>query len=176
MNTQQQKSSKILLIGDSCKDIYHYGVCERISPEAPVPILRETRIEKKHGMSSNVRSNLLAFGLNVDHFTNKEVIEKHRFIDEIHRQHLLRCDSGEGKKITPFNVKEINEQNDCEIVVISDYDKGFLTHSICKYICKIFSDKVIFVDTKKKDLSCFSNCIIKINEKEFSEVEKKPLL
>ena len=36
----QQKQFKILLIGDGCTDEYVYGVCERINPEAPVPILQ----------------------------------------------------------------------------------------------------------------------------------------
>ena len=39
MDTQQLKLFKVLLIGDSCIDKYHYGTCDRISPEAPVPIL-----------------------------------------------------------------------------------------------------------------------------------------
>ena len=47
MDTQQQKSWNVLLVGDSCLDIYHYGVCERMSPEAPVPVFRETKKEKK---------------------------------------------------------------------------------------------------------------------------------
>ena len=37
--SQRQKSLKILLIGESCLDEYHYGECRRLSPEAPVPVL-----------------------------------------------------------------------------------------------------------------------------------------
>ena len=40
----QQKQFKVLLIGDSCTDEYVYGICERLNPEAPVPIL-ETKSE-----------------------------------------------------------------------------------------------------------------------------------
>ena len=40
MDTLQHKKFKILLIGDSCVDEYQYGVVDRISPEAPVPILK----------------------------------------------------------------------------------------------------------------------------------------
>ena len=46
MDIQQQKQLKILVIGDSCKDIYHYGICERISSEAPIPIMKEQNIFK----------------------------------------------------------------------------------------------------------------------------------
>ena len=38
-STQQLKPLNILLIGESCQDEYHYGECNRISPEAPVPIM-----------------------------------------------------------------------------------------------------------------------------------------
>ena len=39
----QQKQFKVLLIGDSCTDEYVYGTCERLNPEAPVPILKYNR-------------------------------------------------------------------------------------------------------------------------------------
>ena len=86
MAIPQQESWKILLIGDSCKDIYHYGVCERMSPEAPVPVLKQIRVEKKEGMSSNVKLNLESFGMDVLHFHNLEIIKKHRFVDSRYNQ------------------------------------------------------------------------------------------
>ena len=46
---QQQKQFKILLIGDSCTDEYVYGTCERLNPEAPVPILKFNRKETTKG-------------------------------------------------------------------------------------------------------------------------------
>jgi D-beta-D-heptose 7-phosphate kinase/D-beta-D-heptose 1-phosphate adenosyltransferase len=49
---------KILLVGDSCYDIYHYGEVKRISPEAPIPIFDLKYSEKKYGMASNVYENL----------------------------------------------------------------------------------------------------------------------
>ena len=74
----QQKYYKVILIGDNCDDVYHYGVCERISPEAPVPILKETMRSTVKGMSGNVRLNLEAFKMLVSHHTNAEKIRKHR--------------------------------------------------------------------------------------------------
>ena len=76
MDTRQQESWKILLIGDRCEDVYHYGTCDRLSPEAPVPILKECRIEYKMGMSSNVKMNLESFGFDTIHFHNTEIIKK----------------------------------------------------------------------------------------------------
>ena len=41
----QQQQFKVLLIGDSCTDEYVYGTCDRLNPEAPVPILNFNRKE-----------------------------------------------------------------------------------------------------------------------------------
>ena len=61
----QQKQFKVLLIGDSCTDEYVYGTCERLNPEAPVPILNFKRKETNKGMAWNVRENLMSFGMKV---------------------------------------------------------------------------------------------------------------
>ena len=66
MGFQQQKSWKVLLIGDHCLDVYHYGVCERLSPEAPVPILKQLTTEiKLKGI--NYRLLRLMIGLDMFH-------------------------------------------------------------------------------------------------------------
>ena len=70
MNTLQQKSFKVLLIGDSCLDVFCYGEVKRLNPEAPVPILDYKRTETRQGMCWNVYNNLKAFGLEVYMLTN----------------------------------------------------------------------------------------------------------
>ena len=45
---------KVLLLGDSCEDEYIYGRCNRISPEAPVPVLDYAKIKTTSGMAGNV--------------------------------------------------------------------------------------------------------------------------
>lgn len=159
---------KILLVGDSCRDIYHYGKCKRINPEAPVPILDEQYYEVKSGMSSNVYANLKNLGMDVLHLKNKEKIEKHRLIDLTYRQQLIRYDVGEDN-ISPLDITNLPTK--CDIVVISDYNKGFITSSVAKNICNLYKNIPIFVDTKKKDLSCFSNCFIKINNIEHERLD-----
>ena len=89
---QQQKQLKVLLIGDSCTDEYVYGTCERLNPEAPVPILKFNRKETTKGMAWNVRENLMSFGMEVYILTNEEPITKTRYIDEKSNQHILRLD------------------------------------------------------------------------------------
>ena len=86
-------SKKILLIGDSCTDEYVYGVCERLNPEAPVPILKFNRKETNKGMAWNVRENLMSFGIEVHVVTHKENIIKTRYIDEKYNQQMLRVDN-----------------------------------------------------------------------------------
>ena len=181
MDIQQLKSFKILVIGDSCTDVYIYGTCNRISPEAPVPILKTTYVEEKSGMASNVKKNLEAFGHETMILTNSETIRKERYVDQKTMQHLLRVDVGEGSVLRPMDkrlirtVKDSGFKYDC--VVISDYDKGFICSDNCQDIISALRGEttVVFVDSKKQDLSCYQECIIKLNEMEYSNIEKEPL-
>ncbi len=161
MNTQQQKLFKVLLIGDSCDDEYMYGRCDRISPEAPVPVMKFSRVESKAGMAANVYFNLLAFNIDVTFLTNSEKIVKTRFIDEKSNQQILRVDHEE--RIKPLLLPVIT--SDFDAVVISDYNKGYLTYNKLFEIVES-SNVPIFIDSKKTELPNKSNCFIKINELE----------
>ena len=55
-------SPKVLLVGDFMLDVYVYGDAERISPEAPVPVLRVNRTDYSCGGASLVAANLCALG------------------------------------------------------------------------------------------------------------------
>ena len=57
MTTQQQTSFNVLLIGDSCTDRYNIGSVDRISPEAPVPVLKIVDTYDVPGMAANVNLN-----------------------------------------------------------------------------------------------------------------------
>ena len=126
------------------------------------------------GMSSNVCINLKKFGLNVVHLHNGNGIEKHRIIDSRFNHHLLRYDVGEETLLEEIDIKKIKKQKNIDAIVISDYDKGFLRYNSIVEICENFKGLPIFVDTKKQNLTCFKDCVIKINEKEFKEVKKFP--
>lgn len=56
---------KILVVGDVMLDRYIHGTVERISPEAPIPILRQTHIEHRAGGAANVAANLASLGADV---------------------------------------------------------------------------------------------------------------
>ena len=161
----QQKQLKVLLIGDSCTDEYVYGFCERLNPEAPVPILKFNRKETKKGMAWNVRENIESFGIEVYMITNQETITKTRYIDEKYNQQILRVDDEPDLK--PMNSDLPDEHFDA--LVISDYDKGFLSNEKVFELVEWF-DGPVFIDSKKTNLPKES-CFVKINDLEFSKLD-----
>ena len=159
---------KVLLLGDSCEDEYIYGNCDRLSPEAPVPVMNLGRVETKSGMAGNVCLNLQAFNLNITFLTNTEKITKTRFIDEVSNYQILRVD--DEKRIKPLLVP-ISTGN-FDAVVISDYDKGYLSTEKIFEIVESCSCPV-FIDSKKSILPNKSNCYVKINDKEFANLDQR---
>ena len=175
MDIQQLKYYKILVVGDSCEDVYHFGTCDRISPEAPVPIFKETSIKRVKGMSSNVLENVKTFGCKTVHLTNKTTLIKRRFVDSRFNQHILRVDQGESESLEKLDCSLLPD--DINAVIISDYNKGFVTSDVCKTICDKYNilNIPIFVDSKKKDPSCFNNCFVNINHKESDSYTSGPI-
>jgi D-beta-D-heptose 7-phosphate kinase/D-beta-D-heptose 1-phosphate adenosyltransferase len=164
-NIQPLKKSKILLIGDSCLDEYVYGTVDRLSPESPVPVLKQTRRETKPGMAANVKENLEKLGCEVDFITNPESVIKTRYVDEKSGYHLLRVD--QENIIIPWTGLIPYDVEIYDAIVISDYGKGFLDYRQINHIRNIFTGP-IFLDTKKTDLSTFQGIFVKINELEYS--------
>jgi bifunctional ADP-heptose synthase (sugar kinase/adenylyltransferase) len=175
MNFQPVTSLSVLLLGDSCHDVYHYGECRRLSPEAPVPVFSEDNVEVRGGMALNVYHNLLAHGVDVECLVGDADVQKHRYVDLKSRQHLLRVDRNDdtGSNIFRFDSRIFQDIN---VVVLSDYNKGYLTPGECEQLSRYcFENNIpIFVDSKKTDLSCFENCILKINKGEYEKVSQYP--
>src|SRR6201988_3799468 len=62
-NLQERlRQSRILVVGDAMLDRYLFGEVERISPEAPVPVVRVTREEDRLGGAANVALNVKSLG------------------------------------------------------------------------------------------------------------------
>ncbi len=59
---QTMANARVLVVGDVMLDRYWYGAVERISPEAPVPVVRITREEERNGGAANVAYNVLTLG------------------------------------------------------------------------------------------------------------------
>lgn len=163
----QLASSKILIIGDGCKDIYHYGDVNKISQEAPVPIFKQVKTDFKLGMSYNVCRNFNALGSNT--VLQSYVAEnKHRYIDRKSNQQVYRVDES---LATPRS--EFDCSGDFDAVVISDYDKGALSYEDIEEIITS-ANAPVFIDTKKSDLARFKDCIVKINEIEYNDSVSLP--
>ena len=167
MNTPQRKSFKVLLIGDSCTDQYVYGEVKRLNPEAPVPILNYKRTETKQGMAWNVYNNLRSFDLDVYMMTNKEKIIKTRYIDEKTNQQILRVD--EEFRCKPMDYEIPDEKYDA--IVISDYDKGFIT-SARMFELAYGTQCPVFIDSKKTVLPSYG-CYVKVNDVEYNKLTEK---
>jgi D-beta-D-heptose 7-phosphate kinase/D-beta-D-heptose 1-phosphate adenosyltransferase len=163
------KKLNILLIGDNCIDIYRYGVVDRISPEAPVPVFRYLEEESRPGMAANVKINLEALGVYVK-FVSQGTSRKTRLIDQRSGQHIVRVD--EDYISESLKIEELLPL-DFEAIVISDYDKGTVSYGLIEQLRQVYAGP-IFVDTKKTDLSRLEGCIVKINAKEFRAAKSYP--
>jgi D-beta-D-heptose 7-phosphate kinase/D-beta-D-heptose 1-phosphate adenosyltransferase len=168
---QQQISFNVLLIGDSCIDQYKIGTIDRLSPEAPVPVIKITETETVPGMAANVKKNLENLGLEVDFITNNQEIIKTRYIDKRSGQHMLRVDTE--PEITPWSGRTPSSIDSYNAIVISDYNKGFLTYESIENIIRE-SKGYVFIDTKKTDLKRFQSAYVKINSLENSLATSVP--
>jgi len=150
-------------MGEACIDRYHVGSCDRLSPEFPVPVFKNKETFDKPGMASNVLGGFINVGINAQIISQSKSCLKERFIDEKTGYHLLRVDSfDEAEELKLEDLKSL-DLNFYSCIVISDYGKGFLSEDAVIFLRQNFKGP-IFVDTKKKDLSCFSGCIVKINQ------------
>ena len=157
--------SRVLVIGDSCSDIFIYGEIERLSPEAPVPVIKPVDRTKNGGMAKNVKNNLEALGCVTHIVTNPNDIKKTRYVDNRSNQMVLRVD--EHDYCDRINLEVFNSINvtDYDAIIISDYCKGFLKEQDIEYICSNYDN--VFIDTKKKLGSWIKNAdFIKINDLE----------
>jgi D-beta-D-heptose 7-phosphate kinase/D-beta-D-heptose 1-phosphate adenosyltransferase len=160
---------KILVIGESCKDIFVYCNAQRLAPDIPVPVLDVEYITENPGMAMNVKNNIEKLTSDCEIVTNDnwEDITKTRYVHEQSNHTFIRIDS-------KFNPKPLNlkiEYSSYDLLVISDYNKGYVTNQ------KLFEvvdtcNVPIFIDSKKTYLPDKENCFIKINDLEYSKLDQ----
>jgi D-beta-D-heptose 7-phosphate kinase/D-beta-D-heptose 1-phosphate adenosyltransferase len=163
---------KVLVIGELCIDRFVYGLVKRMSPEAPVPVLNPVEITENQGMAGNVVSNLksLMDDVEVIHWHQTTNIEKIRFVEKKSNHMFIRVDEGELKPIDTLSFLSREQRrtiNESDVVIISDYDKGFLSDDIIKEISKQAS--ITILDSKRKLTKDIIENItfIKLNESEY---------
>lgn len=147
--------AKVLVVGDIMLDRYWFGEVERISPEAPVPVVRVVKREDRLGGAANVARNIVALGahatlagfigedeaaISVRHLLSEAGIQAHMTTDAAHpttlkmrvlgrQQQLLRIDFEE--KPTVALLEALRDQVESllaghDVLVLSDYAKGAL--------------------------------------------------
>lgn len=163
--------ANILIIGESCDDIFIYGDVKRLTPEAPVPIITPTKTIKSEGMARNVYNNLNSLGGNIHRFyTNDTKIKKIRYVDDSYNYILIRID--ENDSVNRIDLDSLTDDVWVDYVVISDYDKGFLSTDDIEYISKKYNT-ITFLDTKKEFGDWIENVsYIKINHSEYERNKK----
>ena len=164
---------KILIIGELCTDVYVYGDVNRLSPEAPIPVINPIRYVKNSGMAGNVYQNVLSLVKNSEvlHWSQSESITKTRYVHEKSNQMLLRVDEGESKSVDPLTFLSpdmLQTIRESDLIIISDYNKGYLTEEMIIRISK--EAKLSLLDTKKK---LNSNTIENITFVKLNEIESK---
>lgn len=167
--TVQQKSYKVLVIGDACIDAYiHTHKINRENPEALAPImaLKETKgYEERDGMALNVAKCLTNLGFKVRIITGANRSVKFRIVDDTTGEQILRIDSDKVSEAVDQYNSDIDWIN-YDAVVISDYNKGSVSLDTLKYVADNFKGPK-FLDTKKKDIGdLWPHFIVKINEPE----------
>lgn len=156
--------NQVQIVGESCVDVYIYGHCPRLSPEAPVPVFIQERVERAPGMAGNVKANLLALGVGGPLLTQQQAITKTRYVEESRNHCLLRVDND--PPLTEFDWIIDGETP----LVLVDYNKGFLTTE--GMLCAQKWPPLVFLDTKKPlGRWCQEITFIKVNEHEFKASE-----
>lgn len=139
------KKYKVLVIGESCTDIFVYGTSNRKSPEGSGPVFLPTNEIFGTGMAANVANNIAAMGIDVDIITDDGSITKTRYVNEETNELYLRID--ENDTTNRIDVNSLPNFSDYNCVIVSDYCKGFLTEDDIAEIAS--KHHLVIVDTKK---------------------------
>jgi rfaE bifunctional protein kinase chain/domain len=200
LTKQQLQQASVLVVGDVMLDRYWYGNVERISPEAPVPVVRITREEERQGGAANVAYNVVSLGAKAsllsvvgDDEASRKLealvagtgIEPHfgrdpdlkttvklRIIGR--QQQLLRLDFENTPKtelLASQTASFARLLKEHQVVLFSDYGKGGLAHVSDMIAQARALGKPIFIDPKGSDFSRYREAtVITPNRAELQQV------
>ena len=163
---------KVLVVGDSSRDIFVYCNALKLCPDFPVPALEVVNQTENPGMAANVQRNIKVLLDSCDLVTNNnwQEVTKTRYVHAQSNHMFFRVDTSH--KLDRIDLSTI-DYNDYDLIVISDYDKGFLTEDDINEICWHHANT--FLDTKKiLGVWCQHAKYIKINDFEYQN--SKPYL
>jgi len=192
--------ARVLVVGDVMLDRYWYGEVERISPEAPVPVVKVERTEERPGGAANVALNAAALGAKVTLLsvvggdeagtTLERLIAGAGITTSLHRdpkldttvklrvigrkQQLLRADfeTTPSHEVLASKLAEFEAMlGQCDAVVLSDYGKGGLTHIARMIELARAQKRIVLVDPKGDDYSRYQGAtVVTPNRAELREV------
>lgn len=196
-------AARVLIVGDVMLDRYWFGEVSRISPEAPVPVVKIEKVEERPGGAANVARNCAALGAKVSLLSVVGADEAGktlaRLMDDANIESSLHEDAGLN---TTVKLRVIGRQQqllridfentpdhevlrakladfsarlaDCDVVILSDYGKGGLTH-ITEMIQRAKdAGKPVLVDPKGDDYVRYAGAtLLTPNRAELREVTGK---
>jgi len=200
LTKKQLQQASVLVVGDVMLDRYWYGNVERISPEAPVPVVRITREEERQGGAANVAYNVVSLGAKAsllsvvgDDEASRKLealvaatgIETHfgrdpdlkttvklRIIGR--QQQLLRLDFENTPKtelLASQTASFARLLKEHRVVLFSDYGKGGLAHVSDMIAQARALGKPILIDPKGSDFSRYREAtVITPNRAELQQV------
>lgn len=168
------RNLKVFVVGDAILDEYVYGKVERISPEAPVPILHQSKNELRLGGAANVAANCVALGASTTLFSiagddqdaalleqmcedreiypwllkskSRHTPRKTRFVANNHQMLRVDKETKEGWE-DDIRLRELLPRvESADVVIVSDYNKGCVTKGLMDWLRSYHS--CIIVDPK----------------------------
>ncbi|MGB2716431.1 MAG: bifunctional heptose 7-phosphate kinase/heptose 1-phosphate adenyltransferase [Vicinamibacterales bacterium] len=183
-------ATRVLVLGDAIVDEYLSGECSRLSPEAPVPVLRVSGLRQTLGGAANTAANITSLGGHAQlialagadaagdrlsalcqesgiDFTpvrdGRATLRKARVIGQ--HQQLVRLDFEDNHRIdedTEARVLALVREHlaNTDIVVLSDYAKGFLTLRICQQVIEEAHAlrKLVIADPRPEHRAFYLHC------------------
>jgi len=199
-NREQFAKTKLLVVGDVMLDRYWFGDSDRISPEAPVPVVQVSKVDERLGGAANVARNVAALGANTtilgvvgeDEAGNRigELLKQSGVNSQLEvdpkvpttvklrviarQQQLIRLDFEENPSQTALEQKLARFEKalgTADVLVLSDYGKGALSQVATMIECARAQNKVILVDPKGEDYEKYRGAtLITPNRSELRQV------
>jgi rfaE bifunctional protein kinase chain/domain len=185
VSKEQLAQAKVLVVGDVMLDRYWYGAVDRISPEAPVPVVRITREENRLGGCANVAFNAVSVGAQASLLSVVGDDEASHLLQDLiaksgitpylgrdaqlkttvklrvigRQQQLLRVDfenTPQNEVLSSQTQQFMQLLADHPVVLFSDYGKGGLAHVTDMIAAARKANKAVLIDPKGSDFSRYA--------------------
>jgi rfaE bifunctional protein kinase chain/domain len=191
---------RVLVVGDAMLDRYWFGDVERISPEAPVPVVHVRSTEERLGGAANVARNIVSLGAQARLLTVVGDDDAGRSIGRLLAASEIRGHlHTDARLATTVKVRVIGRQQqivrvdfetapeaevlaahldeyrrllpECDVVLLSDYGKGGLAHITRMIELARAAGRPVLVDPKGGDYSRYAGAtLVTPNRAELREV------